>query len=98
MPTSLRGLKQDPSFIEESLRQKIAERLKNDHPLSNLHKLFKTSHTSENPRLVDRNGLREVLMKFDIFPVSQCKLMLMLLFICCCYCCCYYYCCCCDCL
>ena len=41
MPASLRGIRQTPEDIESLLAQKMVERLKNDQPMSHVHKVFK---------------------------------------------------------
>ena len=77
MPVSLKGVRFTPTDIESQLRQKIGERLKNDHPLSNIHKIFKVEiiesgiHSGHDERLVTRKGLRSVLCKFDILPCDE---------------------------
>jgi hypothetical protein len=65
-----------PTDIENILRQKINERLKNDHPLSNLHKIFFVNpdlqdESNKDHRLINRIGLRSVLTKFDILPNDE---------------------------
>jgi hypothetical protein len=70
-PKSLRGLLFTPHEIEQMLAQKISERLRNDHPLSSLHKIFRGNNTGSNTRLMDRHDMRAVLCKFDIFSSDE---------------------------
>lgn len=67
-PTSLRGIPMSPSTIENTLANKISERLKIDQPMSSVHKIFKVSDTDGDVRYVNRTIMRNVLSKFDILP------------------------------
>lgn len=63
VPASLQGKRCNPQQVEQMLLDKLFERMKNDHPLSNLHKVFLAAGDT---RTVDKKGLRHVFATYDI--------------------------------
>ena len=63
LPKSLQGQSRSPQVVVDMLLEKLFERMRNDHPLSNLHKVFLAAGDT---RTVDKNGIRQVLSKYDI--------------------------------
>jgi len=64
MPATLKGKRIYPEFIESQFLTKINERMKNDMPMSSLHKLFQIA--GQNTRIVSKLGMRKVLARYDI--------------------------------
>jgi Ca2+-binding EF-hand superfamily protein len=63
VPASLQGKRCNPQQVEQMLLDKLHERMTNDHPLSNLHKVFLAAGDT---RTVDKRGLRQVFVTYDI--------------------------------
>jgi Ca2+-binding EF-hand superfamily protein len=63
VPASLQGKRCNPQQVEQMLLDKLHERMTNDHPLSNLHKVFLAAGDT---RTVDKKGLRQVFVTYDI--------------------------------
>jgi hypothetical protein len=64
MPASLHGFSRTPDQLKEELYVKMFERQKNDHPLANLHRVFRAA--GQDTRRCDKEGLRAVFHRYDI--------------------------------
>lgn len=65
MPSSLKQAKLSPADIEQLIRSKCNERLKNDHPHASLHKMLR-DNDSIDARVITRSGMNKILRLFDI--------------------------------
>lgn len=66
MPVSLQAFRISPKEIGEIIFQKCLERMKHNHPLSSLHRILRESESDDDPRVITRAGLKNVLRKFDV--------------------------------
>lgn len=66
LPASLRATRLSPAQIEDILRRKLSERMKNEHPMSSVHKMFRNTDVVDT-RFVSAEGMLQLFNRFDVF-------------------------------
>jgi hypothetical protein len=62
LPASLRGVMRSSDELKEMLFNKMFQRLKTDHPLSNLHRIFRSA--GQDTRWCSKQGLKAVFQRY----------------------------------